>query len=384
MKYHLLFKSAAAEMKAWKELTNIRKEKVSVIYELTRGRKFPTRGSAPKEDYNFEANLAFIMNDMKQCEVCVVDITREPLLTSEKIRSISASSGGYKEWREIVDSLSSKNPKVRPTLIINPSEDESPDEYISNLKDQFNHFSEKYDLIAYRISALHDQEFQYDLEILRDDISRYIDNGNTFQIELDYEYIRPSTGMLHARNASILVSLITDIVPNCRIVTLGTSFPKNVTDIGNSDTDAFNLEEVSLHSELSRIQNHPIEYGDYGSINPLRNENAIPAGKHLRARVDYPTSDQKIYYHRVAPLLSEEDGKLVSPRSAMYAEAAAKVRADSRFTPIPDSWGCKMVELAARSLPAGASPSFWISVRMEAHICRQIDRVFSATTSSRG
>lgn len=176
-------------------------------------------------------------------------------------------------------------------------------------------FSKNYDLIAYRFSALFDQDFEYDLEILKDEINKYISQGNVFQIELDYEYIRPSTGPLHAVNAASIIAFIKDIVPNSNIVILGTSFPKNVTDIGNDDYDIFSIEEIRLHNEVRRIQNYDVEYGDYGSINPLRNDVSPPVGVHLRARIDYPTVDNKIYYYRIAPTLS------VDKKHLWYLEA---------------------------------------------------------------
>lgn len=380
MKYHLLFKSAAAEMRAWRQLSEMRKPKVSVIYEITRGRKKPNKDINVKPEYNLQANFSFIKKEMLSCCICVVDITREPKLTSPELMAISSSHNGYETWVQNIENLHSVNDKVRPTLIVNPSIEETPDEYIYNITRQFDLFAQKYDLIAYRLSALHDADFEYDLEILKDKINLYISKENTFQIELDYEYIRPSTGALHAVNAASLIALIKDIIPNSNIVILGTSFPKNVTDIGNDDTDIFSIEEIILHNEVNRIQNYSVEYGDYGSINPVRNDDAPPVGVHLRARVDYPTSDNKIFYHRVAPTLSPDKQHLMVSRSSMYAEAAQKVRSDIAYSQIVDSWGTKMVEQAASSLPAGAAPSYWISVRMEAHICRQVDRLFGVTS----
>ena len=182
-----------------------------------------------------------------------------------------------------------------------------------------------------------------------------------------------TTASLHAAYVAPLIRQIRTIIPRASIVSLGTSFPKSVTDVGDEERDEFRLEELALYEAINRAQNQPVEYGDYGSINPIRNDAVIPVGPYLRARIDFPTDKQSIYYHRVAPNVDPNTKKLLSPRSSMYKAAAKRIMTDTSHTPLSGSWGYDKIVEAATKAPEGSSPNYWISVRMEMHICRRLD-----------
>ncbi|EEE37173.1 hypothetical protein RKLH11_1009 [Rhodobacteraceae bacterium KLH11] len=375
MNYHLLLKMGDAEIRAWKNLSSDRKRQISVHCEITRGRKKPNKDKLAPAEYNIGKQYWLIENEFHICQTCVVDITREPTLFSTETEDLGRSANGYHSWVSKVAELHEKNPTVRPTLIVNPTEGDSFDQFQSDLFAQFDSFSQKYDRISYRASVLHDEGFLDDIDLLSDRINEFCQGDCVFEVVLDFECLQPSTAPLHASYAAPIVRDIRAKIPKAVVVCLGTSFPKSVTAIGDEARDEFRLEEAHLYREINRTHNEPVEYGDYGSINPIRNDFAPPVGIHLRARVDFPTDKGTIYYHRVAPRIDRVRKVLLSARSAMYKAAAKNVVQDKEFSVIGDSWGFDKVEEAASKSPSGSSPNFWISVRMEMHICRRLDAI---------
>lgn len=382
MTYHLLLKMGVSEIRAWKHLSSARKAELSVHCEITRGRKRPNKDKSEPVEYNIAKIYSTIAEDFTECRVCVVDITREPTLRSSETQALGLSVGGYAAWVEKVNELHAANAKIRPTLIVNPGENDDYDQYESDIFAQFDAFAQRYNLISYRVSVLHDEGFIDDLTMLADRANAFIEHGKRFEIVLDFEFIQASTASLHAAYVAPLISQVRSIIPHATIVSLGTSFPKSVTDVGDEERDEFRLEELALYEEISRVQNQPIEYGDYGSINPIRNDAFMPVGSYLRARIDFPTDKKSIYYHRVAPNVDPNTKKLLSPRSSMYKAAAKRVLADASYSPLPDSWGYDKIVEAATKAPEGSSPNFWISVRMEMHICRRLDAMARQTATS--
>ncbi len=377
MSYHLVLKTGDSEIRAWRNLSQERQSLVSVHCEITRGRKKPNKDKSAPSEYNINKVFDVIQTDFQDCEVCVVDITREPTLRSTETENLGKPQNGYADWVAAVNRLYENNPKVRPTLIVNPDDGDDFETFQTDIFSQFDAFSNTFGLISYRASVLHDESFVDDLLMLADKVNAYVAEGNIFEVLLDFECIQPSTATLHASYVAPIIREIRAAIPGVRIVSVGTSFPKSVTDLGGDDTDAFRLEEIYLHEEINRTHNQPVEYGDYGSINPIRNDFNPPVGIHLRARIDFPTDKQTIFYHRVAPSIDKERNVLLSPRVAMYKAAAKLVVSDAKFSPVGDSWGCDKIVEAAEKSPEGKSPSFWISVRMEVHICRRIDAISS-------
>lgn len=375
MNYLLLLKAAPAEMRAWKNLSATRKSKIDVHMEITRGRKKITKNGEPQKEYNIESIYDWVVKEFKGCRGISVDLTREVGLSSNEILALASSKDGYAAWVQKVNELHARNSLVRPTLIVNPDEGDDAAKYEADIFSQFDSFTRNFDHLTYRVSVLHDPEFLSDIEILADRINAFNNAGGTFRIILDFEYISPSTADIQAAYAANIVRELKRLVPLIEIYSVGTSFPKDVTRIGNERTDEFRVSEVHLNRAINRLQNFRVGYGDYGSINPERNDVLGGPGVFMRARVDFPTNRETVYYYRVDPDVDKEAKVLLSPRSIMYKKAAALTVSDPRFLEIGDSWGCRKLQEAATGLPEGSSPSFWISARMEMHICQQLNRL---------
>ncbi|GAA6176244.1 beta family protein [Sulfitobacter pacificus] len=386
--YFLLFKTADAEKRAWRNLASERKEALFPIVELTRGKKKPKVGKdkdgkqLPADQlralagiYGFESNYRSTMELMSPCSELFVDITREPSLSCYETDQLGRSDAGYSAWVDFVVGLHGTWENVLPTLIINPSEDEDEATYVKNVEDQFDAFAAKFTKMAYRVSILEDPDFIYDIALLKERIQAFTDEGGTFFVVLDHEYIRPRNGHIHSKRTSAIITSLVGVTDNVKIVCLATSFPKSVTDIGEEDFDSFPVEEAYLYDMVKKDHPH-IQYGDYGSINPIRNDEIIIT-QGWRPRIDYVSSYEglSVYYYREKRLVLGKNPatnkNILAPYPRHYTSVASKVR--NRFPyyqVLNHSWGCQEIEDAANGSVPSNSPSHWISVRMEIHIIR--------------
>lgn len=390
--YFLLIKTADAEKRAWRNLAAERRAQVFPVLELTRGKKL--RGAGKDEHgnpltaesllntagvYGFEKSNASIFDLMSDCANYFVDLTREPSLSCKEIEDLSQSANGYHEWTSFVIGQKALYAGVLPTLVINPAEGENEAQYIKNLTLQFKAFAQEFHAISYRASVLEDDEFLYDLVALKDEIESFQENDGKFYVFLDHEYIRPNNGLVHAKRTSQIISSILAVLPDAKIVTFATSFPKSVTDIGDEEHGIFRVEEMYLHEEIQK-DHQAVLYGDYGSINPIRNDEVfITQG--WRPRIDFVTRHDGMhtYYFRekravvgqekVVVKGVERTRNIAAPYSDHYASVARKVIGFSPYYEnLHPSWGNgEIISAAANSVPSN-SPSHWISVRMEIHV----------------
>jgi hypothetical protein len=382
--YFLLFKTAQAEFRAWEAFSSKAKERVFPIVELTRGRKIPKSGAdidqsawpTTKGIYNFNRNIEKVRDTFSGSSQIILDVTREESLSCYEIDALSTSDDGYKNWVDFMKTEAEYFQGLIPTLLINPSESENMDAYKSNLTRQLDALMSEFSGVAYRASILLDPEFLYDLILLEETINRHLDAGKRFVIELDHEFIRPGTSLLLAARTIGIIEKITKILPMAELVILSTSFPKFVTDLGDEEEDSFPLEEVFLHEEIAKNKGARtvIHYGDYGSINPIRNDQIIMRSG-WRPRIDFPTSEGRIFYYREKR--EKDDEGVTNSYASHYASVANNVVNDPSFEKLQDCWGVTQIESAAAGHPPGLSPSFWISVRMEIHMRQQVNRLNS-------
>lgn len=390
--YFLLLKTADAEKRAWRNLDDKRKSATFPMLELTRGRRI--RGAGKGADgkslppaqliatpgvFNFDANQKSAFELMSSCDKFFVDLTREPSLSCFEVEQLSKSDNGYQAWTNFVTSKLDEHPNVLPTMIVNPSEGESEEQYRSNISRQFLEFSSSFDEIAYRVSVLEDEDFLYDLIALKPAIEKLLSAGGMFYVILDHEFIRPGNGHVHAKRTSQIMSSIVAELPETTIVSLATSFPKSVTDIGDEERGTFRVEEMYLYEELSKIH-QKVVYGDYGSINPIRNDEVIITSG-WRPRIDYVSryEGMSVYYFREKRAVigqktvivrgEKKKKNILAPYSEHYASVARKIVGFAPYyEDLSPSWGNDEIKAASKNQVPSNSPSHWISVRMEVHI----------------
>ena len=195
--------------------------------------------------------------------------------------------------------------------------------------------------------------------------------GVNFKFILDCEYV-PS-GAIHSTIdlVSYRIQKVKELVPKSEIIVVSTSFPRYVSDIGNDDYDKFPVSELDIYEGIK--SSHPdIQYGDYGSINPIRNDTVVMARGWI-PRIDAPSPTLNgIYYYRIRNTIKDY--------ARTYTKVAKKVANDPDFpNHISDNWGYRQIILSKNGTAPGSSPSFWISVRMSMFIELQLKRIESIT-----
>ncbi|REF70264.1 beta family protein [Paracoccus versutus] len=385
-KYYLVLKTGTSEMRAYRNITASVRSEITPIIEITRGRKNqPKTRERTGEQYNFSAIQDFIDNEVSKSRDSFIDVTRDDDLSSDFTRNLSSPKSGYICWAEYIRERQRANPSICPILQISPVPGESWIDYERSLFMQFDELAKTSSAIGYRAVKKTDDEFDLDLQVLSRRALAYTESGGRFVVILDYDYVRPGTGELHSIEAAEVFRIVHDICPFAELVLVSTSFPKSVTDVGGESYGDFRIEEVYLHAATAnRVHNFAdISYGDYGSINPIRND-AVARG--WRPRIDYPYGPDHVFYYREKRSShGSGDDKVYSAYATHYKNVAAKVVADSKFRHDSlsfraDIWGVsQIIEASQQPLPK-SSPSFWISVRMNIHIHQQIDRLRRAST----
>ena len=88
-------------------------------------------------------------------------------------------------------------------------------------------------------------------------------------------------------------------------------------------------------------------------------------------RIDVPL-DKIVYYYK------ERRPKGVTAYASTYTQVARAVCSDDRFPyGLLENWGIAQIKACAQGASPSASPSFWISVRMNIHIEQQVKRIYS-------
>lgn len=376
--YFLLFKTAQSETRCWRNFEHRHKPDIVPIIELTRGRKKPKAGQGIPDDqwsstpgiFDYQKSIDTVLTDFADSEASILDMTREPSLSCAELSELTVSVNGYARWRQFCSQMRGGGLiNMIPTILINPSDDETPDEYKDNVRTQLDSLITDFGAVAYRASVLHDTDFLYDITLLAPDINQHVAAGRRFILVIDHEFIRTGTGILHALRTSQIIQQVRLLTPHVEVVVLATSFPSNVTEVGGEDEGIFRAEETYLYEEIMRQinDNQGIFYGDYGSINPVRNDLVFARGG-WRPRIDYPTNDRRFFYYR--------EKREAATYASHYSSVAADVVADPKFDALSGSWGVKQIQDAAVGRVPSSSPSFWISVRMEVFLQRQAARLF--------
>ena len=354
-KYCLLFKTGDAELRALENLW-FESQNIFPIIELTRGRK-----SKIETIGKIEKRLNKIESLFHNKEICL-DLTTSPALTNEEIIGLYDFKNGYKKWVEFL--IKQKGKKIYKNIIPNILVDTNDTNIERNLRLQVEKLSNEFLSIAYR-NDLADDGCYEDLEMIKSTINK--SNANFYFI-LDCEYIAPGSWHSYANKINIRISKIQKIIPQTKFIIVSTSFPKYVSDIGRDDNDTFGLNEIDLFNSVSSVHGvKDIFYGDYGSINPVRND-LVTMSRGWIPRIDVPLATE-IFYHR----LRRENRDY----SETYIELAHDyIIVDKRFPKkLNKNWGIKQILSCAAGNSPGSSPSFWISVRMNIHIEQQLRRL---------
>lgn len=354
--YVLVLKTGDAELKALENL-NIDKKNVFPVIELTRGRK-----SKIDKEGLLSKRLDKIKTFFKNQNICL-DLTTSDRLTNNEINKLYSFENGYENWIDFLKSL--KNGKyfnnISPVILVNTNDKDLK----FNLKSQVDALLKIFDSIVYR-NSLSDDACYNDIELIKDSI---VSNKKKFYFILDCEYISPGAWESFAKKAIVRIRKINEIIKDTNFIIVSTSFPNNVSEIGDEHEDTIELNEIDLYDKVcSEHSSLNIYYGDYGSINPIRNDDIIMSRGWV-PRIDVALKDQ-IFYVREKRKNHDND------YSSTYNAVAEEIITDFRFPKtLSSNWGIKQILNCADGNSPGSRPSFWISVRMNMHIEQQIRRL---------
>ena len=350
-KYSLIVKTADAEIRALENIPQEHISKLLPIIELTRGRKI-TRDN--QVFYPFDKRLDKLKKVFKGIEVCI-DVTSEDSLASPETKMLYNPKDGYAQWISFLTRLKEENvfSNIIPTILWNYN-----DPYFQeNISRQISSLVELFGVVAYR-NPIEDDNFY-------DDLTEFLAETPTIFI-LDCGYVPQASYNNVAERCIARISNIKSIFrdPDTKYIIASTSYPNNVRMFGDLNTDVLKLTEIDLYNAVAKI--HPdIYYGDYGTINPIRNDTIIMAHG-WRPRIDVALKDVVFYYRQKRPTG-------ITSYAGTYIQVAKACVNDKSFPPDTNNiWGLRQIQLCADGSVPSSSPSFWISVRMNTHIQQQI------------
>lgn len=356
-KYWIIIKTGEAEIRA---LENVPKEilsNTSPLIEITRGRKV-TKNKI--ETYPFEKRLSKL-KDMYKGQTIAIDVTSEEALSSPEVDYLYSPDSGYKNWVNFLIELKEENvfEEIIPTVLFNFEDDNFEENIIKEIQELASNFK----TILYR-SDISDENCYDDIELINNNIA-----SNNFRIIIDCSYV-PQASYQNVANKCIarINNLKSIITLPCEYIVASTSFPNNVRDLGDLESDTFSISEIDIYNIVSQ-KHKDVIYADYASINPVRND-TIKMARGWIPRIDVPLDKTIFYYKKRRP-------KGVTAYASTYIQVAQSVCSDLRFPHDLNIWGINQIHSCAEGGTPSASPSFWISVRMNIHIAQQVNRIYS-------
>lgn len=358
-KYCLIIKTGEAEIRAIQNSDRNVLQSLFPVIEITRGRKRTVNNITCAPFSNRLQKLKEAFKDMR----VGIDITSLESLSSHEINELYDSTDGYDKWVKFLVSLKREKcfSEIIPTIVIN-NEDEDFEE---NLLEQVGSLKKEFNSLIYRTSIEDDTACYEDLILLRE----ILDDTKLIVI-IDCEYTPQASCLNVSEKCIARINNIRGILgKNVEFVVTSTSFPDNISDIGDSLTDEFKTAEVTLVNKVQEKCGNDIIYSDYGSISVKRNDNVVMARGWI-PRIDIPTGLSTFYFKQRRP-------KGTTAYSSTYINVANLVVKDLRFPSnlAKANWGIRQVINCAKGATPSSSPSFWISVRMCIHIEQQVRRL---------
>lgn len=359
-KYCVIAKTAQAELKAMSNLSRDVLDKILPIVELTRGRK-NTSKETKVVTYPYFKLIERVKEIFRGCDI-VFDVTSIEALSSPEIDELFEFEGGYAKWIKLLDDLRVEGyfKSIIPSVLLNYDDARFED----NVKLEIEQLNTRFESIMYRYSIGNDDGIE-DLKL----ISNSFPDEKELLVVVDCEYVPNSSIGSTMAVCKTIIKNITSVLRQRRykVVLVSTTYPNNVTETNDKYADTILLREIDLYNGVCQV--YPdIIYGDYGTVNPQRNDRIIMANGWLpKIDVALPTL---VYYNR------QRRPKGITAYSSTYELVARLATSDPRFPLyLIDNWGIRqIVDCSMGSVPS-SQPSFWISVRMNTHICQQITRL---------
>ena len=362
MFYSPIIKLGEAETRAVKSLTDDVARLLSPVIEITRGRGVTIKKDGARyTEYPHDKRLRNVLTKFKYCDKIFLDVTNSPELSNEIINELFDPEDGYKKWIRYVDRVMKEfGCNIIPSILLNFDDID----FESNFIKQVQELTQTYKGVFYRCNV-EDVGSVDDLSIIKS----YIGNCHLFLL-IDCGYIQQAQEKEYLNAVDLRIVEFKKILKGVSVsyIVSGTSFPDNISEIGLDNYDYFSLAEVKLCDDIQSL-GHDVIYSDYGLIAIKRNDRVIMTRGWV-PRIDVPTGTDFYYYRK-------RRDKVLG-YGASYVAVAKKVIEDRKFPKgYNDNWGIQQIKKTANGELAGASPSFWISVRMNIHLQQQIDRIIN-------
>lgn len=356
-KYTIIIKTSDAEIRAVENTSKAQLSQIFPVIEITRGRKI-TKNKV--ETYPFDKRLSK-MKKIFENQVVSFDLTSEDSLSSDEINYLYNPQNGYKNWVDFLIQIKEEGvfEEIIPTLILNLDDDNFEENLLLQVKNIKKHFKS----ILYR-NSIADENCYDDFELIKDELV-----GVNLYVLVDCGYTpQASYRNVALKSVARITNLQSILDENVNYIICSTSFPNNVRDLGDVDSDTFSISEIDIYDIVKQECNNVI-YGDYASINPIRNDTVVMARGWI-PRIDTPLETSIFYYKQRRP-------RGVSAYASTYIQVAQLTVQDPRFPmSIENNWGIEQIKACAKGGAPSSSPSFWISVRMNIYVAQQLKRIY--------
>ena len=234
-KYVLIVRTGAAEIKAVENLDDAVFNDVLPLIELTRGRKKTIEGNV---SYSFESRLGKLAAKLRGKQVAF-DVTSDEELSCTETDRFYNYANGYECWVEFLQSLKQECifSEIVPTLITNYEDEKFEENYKKEIKALLDEFG----VILYRCS-IDNEDCYEDLDIIQKELGY-----KKMYILIDCGYMAQAMQNNVAEKCKARIRNIHNLLScNYDIIVCGTSFPNNISDIGNDASDTFRISEVDV------------------------------------------------------------------------------------------------------------------------------------------
>lgn len=332
-----------AEFRGFSELNKRVLDSICPIIELTRSRRSKNNP----------------IGDIHKCldrglEVCnqrrfVLDISGMESQSNSQLSDLLDPSDGFVNWTSFLSNNLQRN--AVPILHL------QDDFEIDNFTTQAQAVLQNFDVLALRFPT----SYRFIEESLQA-IMPLLKRNQKLMVFLDCGYVREDTKFGALSKLKEMLQIVSAFSPEY-CAPLSSSFPISVVapGYGEDAQGIFPLTEVEISEEIKKVGSSlgvRVIHGDYSTIHPEEFKGTVT---NWVPRVDMPL-ERTLFYHRIR----RGDGG--------YSVCASRVLSDPRYMPLK-CWGVDQIGLAAAGSPKGKSPAFWISVRVNIHIERQVNRL---------
>ncbi|CAN7203313.1 hypothetical protein LJR030_000533 [Rhizobium sp. LjRoot30] len=338
--YYPNLKTTDSELRALRHISDDVKRRITPVFELTRSRK------TSKNPLGSLSRRAEQLNEVYSGHPFILDLCTEATLMNSETEALFDESGGYSNWVLFLQANFREN--IVPCVLYVEGGSKK------NFQDQVIMLRELYRTVCIRTSVADEIAstlYEWTLEVAPEE--------NIILCPILYYVSASEVPTTKAACVFYVTSVIGNRAPGV-LIFAGSSFPRTVTELpGCADAAGrFPLAELSLEADLKQTYpNLPIANCDFASVHPRRYETK---GGTWVPRIDYVVGDE-FRYSRVR---GNQGG---------YAAAAMNIDMHS-LTRLPKCWGTDQISSAKSGHVPGASPSFWISVRINCWITMRAAR----------